>query len=183
MSAEKLDFDEEARKLWQQLNLDIDTMKAAKKAPTNHMGIRGYVPQNRLDAIWRHPKHGGGTIYCGDEQACKDLALLQQHGIDHVVNCTDNIRNYHERANVKYLRFEVAFWSRHITMNQRSNAGGGGSKDGNQAVVKFFAPLWQFMSAALEAGTSVLIHCLAGAHRAGTTSVASLMYYGGIHDR
>ena len=43
-------------------------------------------------------------------------------------------------------------------------------------VAAYFAPLFQFVEGELSAGNNVLIHCLAGAHRAGTAGVACLMH-------
>ena len=44
----------------------------------------------------------------------------------------------------------------------------------------FFAPALSFIRAAADAGAGVLIHCFAGAHRAGTTGVAFLMEAEGL---
>ena len=49
-------------------------------------------------------------------------------------------------------------------------------KDNNDAVVLFFQPIFDFIDQLLCNGKHVLIHCLAGAHRAGTTAIAYLMY-------
>lgn len=57
-----LDFDDEARALWQQLNLDPSSRKAGLWNP--------------LDSIWRHPE-GGGTIYVGNQTAAENLTLLK----------------------------------------------------------------------------------------------------------
>ena len=52
-------------------------------------------------------------------------------------------------------------------------------KENNHASVYLFTdPLWAFIDSALDKGSSVLVHCLAGAHRAGTTGCACLMHYG-----
>lgn len=89
--------------------------------------------------------------------------MLKTHGIKYVVNCTGNIPNYHE-GKLEYLRFEVANWmSRPIGEHKQ--------------VAAFFAPVFDFIRTAVHQGDSVLVHCLAGAHRAGTTGVASLMYF------
>ena len=48
------------------------------------------------------------------------------------------------------------------------------------AVLEFFKSLFVFLDDELGQGNSVLIHCLAGAHRAGTAGVASLMYLVGM---
>jgi hypothetical protein len=63
-----LDFDEEAKRLWDRLNLD----------PTAHS--RG--KWNPLDPVWRHPL-GGGIIYVGNQTAAEDIRLLNRHGVTH----------------------------------------------------------------------------------------------------
>ena len=45
-------------------------------------------------------------------------------------------------------------------------------------ILKFFAPAFNFIDRALEKGNNVMVHCLAGAHRAGTTGVAYMMKAG-----
>eukprot|EP01013_Petalomonas_cantuscygni_P008313 TRINITY_DN21032_c0_g1_i1.p1 TRINITY_DN21032_c0_g1~~TRINITY_DN21032_c0_g1_i1.p1 ORF type:complete len:314 (-),score=24.86 TRINITY_DN21032_c0_g1_i1:191-1132(-) len=49
-----------------------------------------------------------------------------------------------------------------------------------EAVATFFRPLFEFVSEELSAGRNVLIHCLAGAHRAGTAGIACLMFLAGL---
>lgn len=44
-------------------------------------------------------------------------------------------------------------------------------------LLAFVEPLFEFIEAAIARGDSILIHCLAGAHRAGTTGVACLVHY------
>jgi len=57
-----LDFDDEARALWEKLNLDPSSRKAGMWNP--------------LDSIWRHPE-GGGTIYVGNQKAAENISLLR----------------------------------------------------------------------------------------------------------
>ena len=45
-------------------------------------------------------------------------------------------------------------------------------------VINFFAPAHNFIDEALEKGRNVMVHCLAGAHRAGTTGVSYMMKAG-----
>ena len=47
---------------------------------------------------------------------------------------------------------------------------------GPQQIVDFLKTLFAFVDGALAKGESVLVHCLAGAHRAGTTGCLLLMY-------
>lgn len=81
------------------------------------------------------------------------------------VNCTDNMPNFHEdKPHLKYLRFDVSNWSRYMDHT-------------DQSVHRFVKPLFSFVTEGLEAGESVMVHCLAGAHRAGTTGCACLMHF------
>ena len=46
----------------------------------------------------------------------------------------------------------------------------------NKGILRYFLPLFEFVESVTSNGQNVLIHCLAGAHRAGTTGCAWLMY-------
>mmetsp|Transcript_37390 Transcript_37390/g.84703 ORF Transcript_37390/g.84703 Transcript_37390/m.84703 type:complete len:138 (-) Transcript_37390:344-757(-) len=71
--------------------------------------------------------------------------------------------NFHERDKSKptitYLRFPTSFWMQH-----------------ERNLAAFVTPLFDFVDRALGKGENVLVHCLAGAHRAGTTGCLLLMY-------
>lgn len=45
-------------------------------------------------------------------------------------------------------------------------------------VIAFFEPAHSFIDKAMDAGNNVMVHCLAGAHRAGTTGVSYMMKAG-----
>ncbi|OLP74310.1 Dual specificity protein phosphatase 1B, partial [Symbiodinium microadriaticum] len=45
---------------------------------------------------------------------------------------------------------------------------------------RYVSAVLSFLDAALDDGNNVLVHCYAGAHRAGTTAVAYLMHAHGI---
>lgn len=47
-----------------------------------------------------------------------------------------------------------------------------GHNGGNDAVRVFTRPVFEFIGDALADGKNVMVHCLAGAHRAGTTGCA-----------
>eukprot|EP00428_Durinskia_dybowskii_P062393 CAMPEP_0170375190 /NCGR_PEP_ID=MMETSP0117_2-20130122/11029_1 /TAXON_ID=400756 /ORGANISM="Durinskia baltica, Strain CSIRO CS-38" /LENGTH=193 /DNA_ID=CAMNT_0010630249 /DNA_START=141 /DNA_END=722 /DNA_ORIENTATION=- len=146
-----LDFDDEARALWDKLNLDPSSRKAGLWNP--------------LDSIWRHPE-GGGTIYVGNQTAAENLTLLKAHGITHVVNCTfgeSKIPNFHV-GKLNYINFAVSHWQSFVNAT-------------NASVIAFTEPVFSFIENAVRNGQSVLIHCLAGAHRAGTTGVACLVHF------
>ena len=47
----------------------------------------------------------------------------------------------------------------------------------------FLRPMLQFIDMTISRGGSVLVHCLAGAHRAGTTGTICLLHFGGLSAR
>ena len=122
------DFDDEARKLFARLGLDADGASSGK-------GMGGLY--NPLDAIWRDQKTGG-TIFVGNQQAAQNASLLKQHGITHVVNCTDNMPLYHQSTKTfAYYRFNVSFWP---------------SAGGPDELQRFMQPMWAFVDEALSNG-------------------------------
>ena len=111
---------------------------------------------NPMDAIYRDA--GGGTLYVGNNTAAQNAADLKRHGVTHVVNCTDNLPLYHE-GTFRYLRFNISFFPMYPNL------------------ASFLDTLFEFVDEALAQGGSVLVHCLAGAHRAGTTGCLLLMRF------
>ena len=112
---------------------------------------------NNLDIVWTHPS--GASIYVGNINAAQTRSILDSHNVTHVVNCQDvKSRNFFEKdPKMSYFRFPVSYWWRAPGM------------DTDEGVLAFFAPLFGWITAALEKGCNVMVHCLAGAHRAGTT--------------
>ena len=86
-------------------------------------------------------------------QAARDLTGLKNRGITSVVNCTTNIECFHQ-GSLDYFVFDIAFW-------RRESLGG--------PIETFLKPVLEFINDVINRGESVLVHCLAGAHRAGTT--------------
>lgn len=146
-----MDFDQAARDLFQRLNIDPNTKSNSLYNPT--------------DPIWRCPK-GGGTIFVGNQTAAESLSLLTSLGITRVVNCTHGagaIPNYHP-GKLLYYTFPISHWSSHVGSTHAS-------------VLKFSDPMFKFIEEAISRGENVLVHCLAGAHRAGTTGCACLVHF------
>eukprot|EP00933_Yihiella_yeosuensis_P022824 TRINITY_DN17891_c0_g1_i1.p1 TRINITY_DN17891_c0_g1~~TRINITY_DN17891_c0_g1_i1.p1 ORF type:complete len:314 (+),score=40.93 TRINITY_DN17891_c0_g1_i1:73-1014(+) len=149
---DNLDFDDEARKLWARLNLDPSNVRDG--------------PYNALDALWRHPQ-SGAIFYVGNQTAAADASILQQHKIAHVVNCTNNMPFYHQKSgHINYFRFDIS--SHYHRVKSDADA------------VAFVQPVLDWISAALAEGRNVIVHCLAGAHRAGTTGCLCLMHFAGL---
>lgn len=126
------------------------------------------------DVIWTDEKTQG-KVYVGDISAASSLPTLERENIFYVIN-TQHVttENYHESdERFTYLRFPVAFakWFKKGTFNTNTKNG----------VLRFFNPMFHFIEEATGKGGNVLIHCLAGCHRAGTTGVAWLMYVNRIN--
>ena len=49
-----------------------------------------------FDGIWRHPT-SNATLYVGGQAAAESLELLNKYGITRVVNCTEELPNYHAK--------------------------------------------------------------------------------------
>ena len=45
-------------------------------------------------------------------------------------------------------------------------------------LISFLKPALEFITDVINSGDSVLVHCLAGAHRAGTAGIICLMHLG-----
>jgi len=148
-----MDFDEQAKLLFERLNLEY----GGKSSGGNYW--------NPIDPIFKHPS-GGGTIYVGNQTAAENLTLLKSSNITHVVNCTygeSKIPNFHA-GKLSYINFPISHWQSFVNSN-------------NASVLSFVEPVFAFIDEAITNGESVLVHCLAGAHRAGTTGVACLIHY------
>lgn len=134
-----------------------------------------------LDILWRH-ETTRGCIFTGNERAASNLDILVRNKITSVINCTrpahaGTLPNYHANTGrIRYYDFPVACWHDYILYDDE------GDKITNSKVrldklTQFLKPMLAFVDKALAKGENVLIHCLAGAHRAGTTSIMCLMHY------
>ena len=140
---------------------------------------------NDWDPVFQDPTTGA-TIYVGNETAARGpVDKLLSANVTHVVNCTDDMKNFcevpvthapHPKANerrIAYLRFNVAYWQDAGQDNRPQPAS-------SREIVEFIRSLFAFVDGALAQGESVLVHCLAGAHRAGTTGCLLLMHKHGF---
>jgi hypothetical protein len=117
-----------------------------------------------LNAIYR--RKGGGIIYVGNEKASKTHKILKDNGIKGIINCTQGeytLENHFPRQ-INYCMFPIAEWEDHVDKTDTS-------------VLLFFGRVFHFIEEHLKKGENVLVHCLAGAHRAGNTGIACLMHF------
>lgn len=123
-----------------------------------------------LDVIWRHPT-SSGRLYVGNLKAALSRTVLRREGITRIVTCTADVD---PRSTALYREMDVQRYHYNIIrFRQRP-------QKTLEGTARFFAPLLGWVEQALEEGQSVLIHCVAGAHRAGTSGVACLMYLEGL---
>jgi protein-tyrosine phosphatase len=124
-------------------------------------------------------------VYVGSIKAAGTLSILRERGITKVVNCQSvtsrNVFEGKESAGITYFRFPVADHSYNLIAATKSSSRLGESHAESHAepsrmVLEYLAPLFAFVDTAVAEGDSVLIHCLAGAHRAGTTGVVYIMH-------
>ena len=67
--------------------------------------------------------------------------------------------NYHSsNPKFRYFNFEIAWWQSRVN-------------ESDESVIAFFSGVFKFIEGALLGGTNILVHCLAGAHRAGANSL------------
>ena len=119
------------------------------------------------DCVYINPKTGA-KFFIGGEDSASSLKHLEELEIFHVVNCKgDSGDNYFEEdPRFSYFRFGVAYW--HMKAGVKTPEG----------VLNFFMPVHKFIDDAMDQGKNVMVHCLAGAHRAGTAGVSYLMKMG-----
>lgn len=118
-----------------------------------------------VDPLWTHPT-SGAKLYVGNESTAMSAEELTKHHITRIVRCLDYEGcpgTFESDLEYRYLHFPIGWWR--IAPDCKSHRG----------VAQILAPMLGFVLEALEEGCSVLIHCLAGAHRAGTAGVACLM--------
>jgi hypothetical protein len=150
---EQDDFDNEAKLLFESLGLDASGQ--------GHVHHDKYCSINQIYS----GGEGKGTIFVGNKNAASTRAMLKKDSITHIVNCTKLLPNYFEaEAGMSYLRFEINLWMQRVNGTPES-------------ILHFLKPFFDFVDRAVDSGRSVLVHCVAGAHRAGTAGCLLLMHY------
>lgn len=147
-----MDYNEEGRKLLEAVNL------GAQGAPAR------YSP---CDPLWRHPQTGA-TLFVGGVSIADKREELAKHGITRIVNCQEpNSRNTFEAdPDLAYMRFPIGLWRSVADIRTKPDV-----------LWRFYEPFFTFVASSLLEGRNVLVHCLAGAHRAGTAGISCLMMF------
>lgn len=127
---------------------------------------RSTYGRNELSSIWKHPETGA-EMFVGNQNAAHKRSLLTTYDITHVVCCLEQPHRIFD-GEIIYFHFPIAMWR--------------GCDNANtvKGVARIFAPLLGYVATTLEQGNSVLLHCVAGAHRAGTCGIACLMHLSGM---
>ena len=147
----RVDYAAEGRALLERVNLGLTS------APER------YAPAN---PVYRHPT--GAALFVGNAACAASVAHLDGvcEGSRHIVFCQngDGRMSFAGDAAFRYHQFPVGLWRSELRRRTPADA------------LAFFRPAFAFVDEALAAGAPVLIHCLAGAHRAGTAGIACLMH-------
>lgn len=154
------DWDKEAERLFARLNVGADDGEGASRGGKH----------TDLDMIWQDSATGA-KVYIGNRRAATTRKVLEPCGISTIVNCQDlasaNSFESSEGPAIEYLRMDVQHWPDEIA--EENNERGAG-------VLEYFAPCFEGIDSSMRRGENVLVHCYAGAHRAGTVGIAFLMH-------
>lgn len=131
-----------------------------------------------VDVLWRHPE-SGGMLYVGNDRAARNDNFLQQIKVTSIVNCTKPSKNgqlddYHKHTGrYSYYDLPMGQWYDYCWDGLSSD------QEKCEACLRFLLPAMAFCLRCLKRGGNVLVHCLAGAHRAGTMGILCLIYMQG----
>ena len=110
-------------------------------------------------SIWATDLHGG-RLWLGAGRDARNLEQLRAHGITHILNCADDVPNYHDREpGLAYLRLEIVDFG------------------GDKGSARVFPAAAEFARGALAEGGQgrVLVHCANGSNRSATVCAALFM--------
>jgi hypothetical protein len=160
---------------------------------------------NAMDELWRSPQTGAGVFVGNRLAAMDESSLTKHGIDTIVVCAGEQRRHHDDNPRFSYHTFLVANWAhdlvKFIPANANSLAAAANQDQAGEtrsafrttarlcgehsrhptatatsaAVEAYFEPVFAVVDVALNRGASVLIHCMAGAHRAGTVGMAVVM--------
>ena len=149
----------------------LDIVKNAGDFSSTRRGGSRFTYQN-LNCIFTHPK-SGAKVFIGNLSAANTKSELEENNITRIVNCQEpSSRNFFEaESSYQYYRFNIASyrvveWVNQVNMKPESTS----------EALAFFLDYFEWVDKCMEDGKSVLVHCLAGAHRAGTAGIGYYMW-------
>jgi len=95
-------------------------------------------------------------IYLGAGRDARNLEQLKSHGITHIINCADDVPNFHETM-FAYLNLNV------------------GDFGADKGISRVFDEAAEYVDSVMKIGGNILIHCANGSNRSATVSIAVLM--------
>jgi protein-tyrosine phosphatase len=120
--------------------------------------------------VYRHPN--GACFFIGNQSIASNKEALKNLKIFKIVNCQEpQAKNVHENdPYFEYMRpnFSISLWQ----YNPKNRT--------PEGLLEYMSNLFQWVDQRLDKGHNVMVHCLAGAHRAGTAGTAYVMYKGGL---
>ncbi|KAL3935365.1 MAG: hypothetical protein SGBAC_009109 [Bacillariaceae sp.] len=170
----RVDFDDEGRKLLARVHLLNETEQRLPQDGAAATVARRF--RSFSNPIYKDPKTGG-TIHVGNYMAAESLDSLNAMSPSpcrRIVYCLDGHNGsgkpFQDDPEFTYHNFNIGWWRQTL----------GNDRDDPIKVAEFFQPYFEFLDRELKDGRAILVHCLAGAHRAGTAGIASLMYLAGM---
>lgn len=152
------DYAEEAHKLFAKVGISVDS------ADDGGDSLRHFF---KPDAVYKHPT-SGACLYIGGQGPASNLQVLEELQIFNIINCQGRTGDLYFKKDkrFKYLRYGI---SEDLQISKLRTP-----KD----VYDFLAPCHDFIDQSLASGQNIMVHCLAGAHRAGTAGVSYMMRAG-----
>ena len=135
------------------------------------------------NAIYETGAVSGAKLWVGDANLASDRAQLAAIECQSIVFCQDENEGtmyFADEPGFRYLAFPIGLWEPPSSWPDVKPGDASPTTPTPEQLLAYFEPLFEFVSAELAEGRSVLIHCLAGAHRAGSAGIACLMRLEGL---
>ena len=140
----------------------VDYNEAAEEVFAE-LGVDPNAPteEDSMNCVYKH--RNGSLLYVGDQRSVRNPDFLRRLNIRGIVNCTHNMPNT-PVEDFSYYRFPVGKWRQHCN-------------DKIEHLKEFIEQMLDFVEDLLDSGCSILLHCVAGAHRSGATAVLLVMHF------